>query len=62
MGTKITTQTVYSALYLKTPDAWESGTFILVRIFRFGDSLLVYQNTATDEIYPWDEAIVAIPT
>ena len=61
MGQKITTQTEYGSLYLKTPAAWETGTFILVRIFRFGDSLLVYQNVDTDEVYPWDEAIVAVP-
>ena len=57
---RIKTNTVYHALQLLTSPTTAfpggtttvSGSFVLKRIFRFGDSLMVYHDDATGKIYP----------
>lgn len=61
MATKITTKTVYSALFNKKYGTWYESDFVLVRLFRFGDSLIVYYDAANGLIYPWNEITIAIP-
>ena len=61
MATKITTQTEYSAIYSNSQTAWYEASFVLIRIFSFGDGLLVFYDATSGNIYLWDDIRIAIP-
>ena len=50
---RLTEKTVYGALLLKT-GVTVTGTFALIRIYRFGSSFIAFQHTTVNAVYPWD--------
>lgn len=67
---RIKTDTVYRAIFIKTSSftgSWTPehllilGTFITVRLHRFGDSLIVFYDPTNGLTYPWDAVTTAVP-
>lgn len=55
---RLTEKTVYNQI--STTDGGAIlGTFVLVRIFRFGTSLFMFHSLTTDRLYPYSEVIRA---
>ena len=59
---KLTSQTTYGAMRLKNPPLTVTGSFVVVRIFRFGESLVAYYDPANGHVYPWNEVLWATAT
>ena len=52
---RLTSESTYSQLFAKTFGTIFVGTFKLIRIYRFGTSLLVYNDITGDRIVPYNE-------